>query len=113
MNSGFLKFKVHINLSQSINHFIEGMPQHKSSEKRVRQEKRRNLRNRLQKQEMKTMIKKIKQLVADNADKSELDGAYRAVTQKLDRMAVKGYIKKNNASNKKSKLAKLVNKASV
>ncbi len=89
------------------------MPQHKSSIKRVRQEKRRNLRNRLQKQEMKTLIKKIKQLVSENADKTEIDGAYKAVVQKLDRMAVKGYIKKNNASNKKSKITKLVNQASA
>jgi small subunit ribosomal protein S20 len=89
------------------------MPQHKSSIKRVRQEKRRNLRNRLHKQEMKTLIKKIKQLVSENADKTEIDGAYKAVVQKLDRMAVKGYIKKNNASNKKSKITKLVNQASA
>ncbi len=89
------------------------MPQHKSSIKRQRQEKRRNLHNRLQKQEMKTLIKKIKQLVADKAEQTEIDGAYRAVVQKLDRMAVKGYIKKNNASNKKSKISKLVNQASA
>lgn len=89
------------------------MPQHKSSIKRQRQEKRRNLHNRLQKQEMKTLIKKVKQLVADKAEQTEIDGAYRAVVQKLDRMAVKGYIKKNNASNKKSKISKLVNQASA
>ncbi len=71
------------------------------------------MHNRLQKQEMKTLIKKIKQLVADKAEQTEIDGAYRAVVQKLDRMAVKGYIKKNNASNKKSKISKLVNQASA
>ncbi|NTV45910.1 MAG: 30S ribosomal protein S20, partial [Chlorobiales bacterium] len=38
---------------------------------------------------------------------------YRAAVQKLDRMAVKRYIHKNNAANKKSALTRMVNKAAA
>ncbi|ACF13064.1 ribosomal protein S20 [Chloroherpeton thalassium ATCC 35110] len=88
------------------------MPQHKSAEKRVRQSKRRNARNRVHKAEMKKLVKTVKGLIEKSAEKEEVENAYRAAIQKLDRMAVKGYLHKNNASNKKSKLSKLVNRFS-
>lgn len=85
------------------------MPQHKSAEKRVRQSKRRNERNRANKTAMKKLVKAVK-----GATKPEdAATALRAAVEKLDRMATKGVIHKNNAANKKSKLARLVNKLSA
>lgn len=89
------------------------MPQHKSSEKRVRQSKRRNAHNRAQKSEMKKLIKGLEKLVESKSKAEEIEKAYRAAVQKLDRMSVKRYIHKNNASNKKSRLTKMVNKATA
>lgn len=89
------------------------MPQHKSAEKRVRQSKRRNEHNRAQKSELKKLMKDVKKLVETKAKTEEVEKAYRAAVQKLDRMAVKRYIHRNNAANKKSALTRMVNKAAA
>lgn len=59
---------------------------------------------------MKTLMKTVKNLIDKKAEKDEVEKAYRAAVRKLDRMGVKGYIHRSNASNKKSKLSKLVNR---
>ncbi len=84
------------------------MPQHKSAEKRVRQSKRRNAYNKLHKAEMKSLIKTVKKIVAAKGSPEEANKALSATFKKLDKMATKGIIHKNNAANKKSKLTKLV-----
>ncbi len=84
------------------------MPQHKSAEKRVRQSKRRNAYNRQHKSEMKSLIKSIKKIVASKGSPEEANKLLSAAFKKLDKMATKGIIHKNNAANKKSKLTKLV-----
>jgi small subunit ribosomal protein S20 len=57
---------------------------------------------------MKTTRNLIKKL-RTTTDKSEAQVLYRRVSSLVDRLAKTGVIHKNNASNKKSKLAKLVN----
>jgi small subunit ribosomal protein S20 len=84
------------------------MPQHKSAEKRVRQSKRRNAYNKQNKAEMKSLIKTVKKIVASKGSPEEASKALSAAFKKLDKMATKGIIHKNNAANKKSQLTKLV-----
>ncbi|MCD6115530.1 30S ribosomal protein S20 [bacterium] len=81
------------------------MPQHKSAEKRVRQNERRRLRNKIRRSIMKTAIKKVNSATEKETAVTELKKA----TSVIDRMALKGIIHKNKASNLKSKLTKRVN----
>ena len=86
------------------------MPLHKSSEKRLRQSARRNERNRARKKELKVLLKNVQKLIDTNADKGEVEAAYRSAIQKLDRLGVKRYIHPNKASRKKSQLSRMLNK---
>ena len=81
------------------------MPQHKSAEKRVRQNERRRLRNKIRRSIMKTAIKKVNSATEKETAVTELKKA----TSVIDRMALKGISHKNKASNLKSKLTKRVN----
>jgi len=81
------------------------MPQHKSAEKRVRQNERRRLRNKIRRSIMKTAIKKVNNATEKETAVTELKKA----TSVIDRMALKGIIHKNKAANLKSKLTKRVN----
>ncbi len=86
------------------------MPLSESAKKRLRQSKKRKKENKVFKTKMKEVIKEIKTLVDDNeVEKAEekLSTAYKAI----DKAAKKGVIKKKNASRKKSRLTKLVNKS--
>lgn len=82
------------------------MPQHKSAEKRVRQNARRADRNKARVSKLRTLVKKVR------AAKTKADGApaLKAAVQYLDRLASKGVIHKNTAANHKGKLTKFVNK---
>lgn len=84
------------------------MPQHKSAEKRVRQTARRSEKNVAVTSKVKTLIKKVKAAKDNESGKTAL----KAAVKYLDQAATKGYIKKNFASNNKSKLTKFVNKLS-
>lgn len=76
-----------------------------STKKRIRQAKKANLRNRHYKNVMKTAIKRV-----ENAENSEaLTTALRDAVSVIDRLIQKGIIHKNSGSNRKSKLARLVN----
>lgn len=81
------------------------MPQHKSAEKRVRQNEKRRLRNRYQKVRMRTLVK---QLEATDA-KAEAETLLNEVKGHLDRLATKRIITPNKAAHLKSRLEKHVN----
>jgi small subunit ribosomal protein S20 len=81
------------------------MPQHKSSIKRVRQEKKRRLHNRARRSTMRTYIKKV----LTETEKEEAEKHLKEAVSYIDRMSVKGYLHKNNAANKKSRLVRYVN----
>ncbi len=86
------------------------MPISESAKKRLRQNKKRRKENKVFKDRMKEKIKEIRDLVKDGKiEKAEekLSGTYKAI----DKAAKKGVIKKKNASRKKSRLTKLINKA--
>lgn len=80
------------------------MPQHKSAEKRVRQNERRCVRNVQKRTKLKTFIKKVK----NAPDKETAATELKRTISLLDKMAVKGIIHKNKAANLKSKLTRSV-----
>ncbi|WP_291777250.1 30S ribosomal protein S20 [Cecembia sp.] len=81
------------------------MANHKSALKRIRANEAKRLRNRYQHKTTRTFIKRLK----TTTDKSEAQELLKTVTSMIDKLAKKNIIHKNNASNKKSKLTKLVN----
>jgi small subunit ribosomal protein S20 len=96
------KIKVHIFAALKKS---PSMANHKSSIKRIRKTAARRLLNRYQLKTAKTFIKRLKAL----SDKNEALEMYRKVSSMIDKLAKRNIIHKNNAANKKSKLAKFVN----
>lgn len=82
------------------------MPHHKSCKKRLRQTKKLNAYNKHYKTMMKTALKKVKS--SENKEDAKVNVI--AAQSILDKLVIKGVIKKNNASNKKSKLMKFAEK---
>lgn len=81
----------------------------KSAKKRILVINKKTLRNKMVASATKTAMKKV--VTAVNAgDKAAAAEALRAATKAIDMACTKGVLHKNNASRKKSRLAKLVNK---
>ena len=81
------------------------MANHKSALKRIRTNEARAERNRYQLKTTRTFIKKLK----TTTTKKEAVELFKKVSGMIDKLAKKNIIHKNNAANRKSKLAKLVN----
>ena len=84
------------------------MPNTASAIKRMRQEKKRRLHNRMVKSTVKTAITKARQAIT-GGDQAE-EAVVQAISE-LDRAAKKGVIHRNNASRRKSRLMKQLNAA--
>ena len=87
------------------------MPITQSAKKALRGSKRKRVFNIRRRDAVSEVIKKIKKLVTEKKmteAKAMLPSVYKAI----DKSAKIGYIKKNNASRKKSRLSLLVKKAS-
>jgi len=84
------------------------MAHHPSAIKRIRQLAVRRLRNRYQMKTTRNLIKKLRL----TSSKTEAQQLFRKVSSVVDKLAKTGVIHKNNAGNKKSKLAKFVNNLS-
>jgi len=84
----------------------DNMPHHKSAAKRLKKSKVENAYNRHYRTMMRTALKKVK------TSATKEDGAKNLIAAQsiLDKLVIKGIIKKNNASNKKSRLSKFLNK---
>ena len=81
------------------------MPNIKSAKKRVLVTEKKTEENRAIKSALKTQIKKF--LAAVNAgDKEQAAALYPVTVSAIDSSVSKGILHKNNAANKKSKLAK-------
>ena len=80
------------------------MANHKSARKRIRSNEAKRLRNRYQAKTTRTFIKQLK----GTTDKVEAQELFNKVSSMIDKLAKKNIIHKNNAANKKSKLAKFV-----
>ena len=84
----------------------------KSQKKRIRTNEKRRLRNQSVKSELKTLVRKTREAV-DAGDTEAAQEAFRVAGKKLDKAADKGIIHKNQAANRKSKLAKRVQSLSA
>jgi small subunit ribosomal protein S20 len=80
------------------------MAQHKSAEKRTRQNEKRHIRNKAALSRMRTLIKNVRSA----KDKEKGAAALKVATKALDKLGTKGVIHKNKASNQKSSLTKFV-----
>jgi small subunit ribosomal protein S20 len=82
---------------------------HKSAEKRNRQNQKRQTRNRYVRSTMKTSIKKVR-TAAEQGEPVMTQELLVAAMRKIDQAAAKGVIHKGQASRRISRLQKLVNK---
>ncbi len=86
------------------------MPNIKSAKKRVLVTEKKSQQNKAVKSALKTQIKKF--LAAVNAgDKDAAQALYPETVSAIDSAVTKGILHKNNAANKKAKLAKKLNAA--
>ncbi len=79
------------------------MPNIKSAKKRVLIGKANNARNKADRSELKTVLKKFDAAVSEG-NRSEAESAYKVAVKAVDKAAAKGLIHKNNAAHKKSRL---------
>lgn len=85
------------------------MPITKSAKKAIRQSQKRRTRNVQQRTKIKDLLKEVRSLVSQNKTK-EAKELLSQVYKLLDKAAKTGLIKKNTASRKKSRIAKLLAK---
>ncbi|WP_100446339.1 30S ribosomal protein S20 [Glycomyces xiaoerkulensis] len=76
----------------------------KSKEKRNRQNEKRRMRNKAVKSSLKTAVRKFRESTAAG-DVTAAETHLRAASRQLDKAASKGVIHKNQAAQRKSKMA--------
>ena len=81
------------------------MPNIKSAKKRVLVTEKKTMQNKALKSELKTTIKKFLAAV-NTGDKEKATALYPETVSAIDSAVTKGILHKNNAANKKAKLAK-------
>jgi len=84
------------------------MPNHKSAEKRVRQNVKRNAINRNNKTALRTQIKKLRAALAAG-DKNQSQELLTPTISVIDKAVNKGVLHKNTAARYKSRLTSHVN----
>jgi len=82
------------------------MAHHKSAIKRIRSSRRRKLYNRINKKLVREAVKAVRM----STELSAASTALRKAFSVLDRATARGVVKKNTAANRKSSLAKHVQK---
>jgi len=82
------------------------MANHKSAEKRIRQEKKRALHNKYYAKTMRNAVRKLRA----TTDKEEAVKMYPVVQKMLDKLAKTNIIHKNKAANLKSSLSLHISK---
>ena len=90
---------------------MKGTPQVaniKSQKKRIRTSEKARVRNRAVRSELKTLVRRVHEAVEEGNAEAAQAAASRAY-KRLDQAASKGIIHKNQASNRKSGVAHLVN----
>ena len=83
------------------------MANHKSAEKRVRQNEKRNAINRSNRSKLRTQVKKLRAAVA-SSDKDLSNELLSPTVSTIDKAVNKGIIHKNTAARYKSRLTKHV-----
>lgn len=82
------------------------MANHKSCEKRIRQDKKKTLHNKYYAKTMRNAVRKLRAI----ENKEEAVKLYPAVQKMLDKLAKNNVIHKNKAANIKSKLSAYIQK---
>ena len=85
------------------------MPNIKSSKKDVITSKIAYEKNKAEKSELKTNLKKFEAALAEG-DKAAAEVAYKQAVKSVDQAALKGLLHKNNAARKKSSMTLQLNK---
>ena len=88
------------------------MANHKSAEKRARQNLNRRIRNKATKTRVKNVVKDV-QLAVDERSPETAQSKLNAAKSVIDRAAKKGVIHKNTAARKISRLSKSVDAISA
>ena len=86
------------------------MPRIKSAMKRMRQNEKRRMRNRMVRSRMRTFVGKANSLISEG-EKDAAEIAVREAISEIDRAAQKGAIHRNNAARRKSRLMQRFNAA--
>lgn len=84
------------------------MANHKSAIKRIRQNEKRRLYNRMYRSRARTFVKRARAAIQSN-DANEAVEAVRRAIRDLDMAASRGVIHPNNAARRKSRLMKQLN----
>ena len=85
------------------------MPNIKSSVKDAIRSKNAYEKNKAEKTEMKTNLKKFDAALVEG-DRAAAEAAYKVAAKSVDQAAMKGLLHKNNAARKKSSMALKLNK---
>lgn len=88
------------------------MPNHKSSEKRVRQNEKRRVINRNNKGRLRTSIRKLRAALTE-ADASAVQELLPVTISTIDKAVQKGVLHRNAAARYKSRLTTRVNQSSA
>ena len=88
------------------------MPNHKSSEKRVRQNEKRRVVNRTNKGRLRTSIKKLRSALTEG-DANAVQELLPATISTIDKAVQKGVLHRNAAARYKSRLTTRVNQSSA
>ena len=88
---------------------VESMPNIKSSKKDVLSSKIAYEKNKANKSELKTNLKKFDAALV-SGDKAAAEAAYKVATKAVDQAVNKGLLHKNNAARKKSSMTLKMNK---
>ncbi|ANQ52975.1 MULTISPECIES: 30S ribosomal protein S20 [Thermosipho] len=86
------------------------MPNIKSAKRRVKVSERNRLINKAYKTRMKNSIKKVLEALNEGKDRDEVEKLYKVAQGFIDKAAKIGAIHKNEASRRKSRLMKKINK---
>jgi len=81
------------------------VPNIKSAKKRLGISSRQNLRNTAAKSAIKTSVKRFENALA-NGENEQAQTAYKSTVKTLDKAVSKGFLHKNTAARKKSRLSK-------
>jgi len=84
------------------------MAHHKSAKKRIKQTVKKTERNRYYRTRMKNIVRAVRE-AAEAGDKNKAMDAFKVANKQLHHYVSKGFLKKQTASRKISRLHKLVN----
>ena len=105
LNNIVIDKNINTNYNTKIKKNNNKMANHKSSIKRIRQDKKKNLHNRYYAKTMRNAVRKLRAMT----DKEEAVKMYPSVQKILDKLAKTNLIHKNKAANIKSSLAQHIN----